>query len=145
MTADAMELERLKAMIDAHGSRPERWPAAERHAAEALLTRSAAARALLAETEALDRLLDSVPALAPTADLRAAILATVPHRTNLGLGGSWTNLWRELGGWQLAGTALAASLLLGILVGGALPIGEADGADADLLQTAWLDESFTGY
>jgi anti-sigma-K factor RskA len=154
MTRDRMDLDQLRTIIDGHGPRLEDWPAAERQAAEALMADSAAARALLAEARALDRLLDTVPALSPTPALRTAILATAPRapaRPQAGqslfgrLAEAATDLWRELGGWRLAGAALAASLVLGILAGGTLPTVQSDETSSDLLQLALLDDSYTGY
>jgi anti-sigma-K factor RskA len=146
-----MDLDQLRTIVDGRGPRLEEWPVAEQLAAEALMADSAAARALLAEARALDRLLDTVPALSPTPALRAAILATAPARPQAGqslfgrLAEAATDLWRELGGWRLAGAALAASLVLGILAGGTLPTVQSDETSSDLLQLALLDDSYTGY
>lgn len=154
MTRDGMDLDRFRVIVDGCGPRPEDWPAAERQAAEALLAGSAAARTLLAEAAALERLLDAVPALTPTPALRAAILATAPRavarsqgrQSLIGrLAEAGAELWRELGGWRLAGAALAASLVLGILAGGTLPTVQSDETNSDLLQLALLDDSYTGY
>jgi anti-sigma-K factor RskA len=149
-----MDLDQLKTIVDGRGPRLEEWPVAEQLAAEALMADSAAARALLAEARALDRLLDTVPALSSTPALRAAILATAPRaparpqreQPLFGrLAEAATDLWHELGGWRLAGAALAASLVLGVLAGGTLPTVQSDEASSDLLQLALLDDSYTGY
>jgi hypothetical protein len=72
-------VERLRALLEAYGAAPERWPDEERAGAEALLARSAAARAQRAEAEALDRLLDAAPVTAPSAALTGRVLAAAPR------------------------------------------------------------------
>jgi len=144
MTTEKLTLERLRAVIDAYGTSPPRWPAAEREAAAALLAESAAARALVTEAAPLDELLDAVPAIAPTPAMRAAILAMAPRATPR-LGDGWGTLIGEFGGWRLAGAVLAASLVLGIVSGGWLSTGLAIESPPDLLQLALLDDSVTEY
>ena len=53
----AMTLERLQTILDAYGGNPERWPAAERDAALALIASSAAARRAVNAAAPLDRAL----------------------------------------------------------------------------------------
>lgn len=53
-----MAPERFDAIIEAYGSRPERWPAEERPAALAYLNSNPQAQALVASYSALDDLLD---------------------------------------------------------------------------------------
>ncbi|HWA43089.1 MAG TPA: hypothetical protein VHA10_07750 [Hypericibacter adhaerens] len=57
-----MNVKRLEQILAAYGARPERWPATEREAAEALLARDPHAQRLLREARRLDGLLDSLPA-----------------------------------------------------------------------------------
>ena len=52
-----MMIWRFRRLIAAYGADPARWPPAQRPPAEALLARSAPARALLAEARAFDSLL----------------------------------------------------------------------------------------
>lgn len=148
MTRDAMDTERLKAIIAAYGARLERWPEAERRAALAALEGSAAMRAQLAAEAGLDRLLDGVAAPLPTPALRAAILATAPARRGrpplAALAAAWRDLAGELGGMRAAGPVLAASLALGILASGLLADSGAAG-DPDLLQLAQFDDGMTDY
>ncbi len=144
MTTEKMTLERLRAVIEAYGTNPPRWPAAEREAAAALLAESAAARALVTEAAPLDELLDAAPAIAPTPAMRAAILAMAPRATPR-LGDGWRTLVGGLGGWRLAGAVLAASLVLGIVSGGWLSTGLTTESSPDLLQLALLDDSVAGY
>jgi anti-sigma-K factor RskA len=144
MTTGKMTLERLRAVIEAYGTSPPRWPAAERQAAAALLAESAAARALVTEAAPLDELLDAVPPVAPTPAMRATILALAP-RAKPRPESSWRALIGELGGWRLAGGVLAASLVLGIVSGGWLSTDLATESSPDLLQLALLDDSVTEY
>jgi anti-sigma-K factor RskA len=149
MTTDTMTLDRLRAIVDAYGADPARWPAAERTAGEALLAGSAAARALVAEAADLDAALDAVPALQPTPAMRTAILAAAPRRAASSLLAQlregWRELFAELGGWRMAGGVLAASLVLGIVSGGLLSEGLSAETSPDLLQLAYLDDSDVEY
>jgi anti-sigma-K factor RskA len=145
-----MDLERLRAIVDAYGGDPARWPAAERPAAETLLAGSDAARALVAAAADLDAALDAVPARQPTLAMRAAILAAAPRPpapsflTRLRDG--WREVFAELGGWRTAGTVLAASLVLGIVSGGLLSDELSSSETAPgLLQLAYLDDSDVEY
>ncbi|WP_119460427.1 hypothetical protein [Rhodospirillaceae bacterium SYSU D60014] len=149
MTTDRMTLQRFEAITAAYGARPDRWPAAERDAANALLADSAAARTLLEGAAALDGLLDMVPAPAPAPTMRAAILAAAPRAATLSLAGRLAEAWRafsgEFGGFRAAGPVLAASLLLGVAAGSLLSDGAGGASDPDLLQLALLDEQFAEY
>lgn len=144
MTTEKMTLERLRAVIEAYGASTARWPEAERAAAAVLLAESAEARALVTAAAPLDELLDAAPAVAPTAAMRAAILAAAP-RARRPRGEGWRALIGELGGWRLAGGVLAASLVLGIVSGGWLSLGQTTETSPDLLQLAQLDDSLTEY
>ncbi len=70
-----MMIRRFRRLIAAYGADPARWPPGQRGRAEALLARSAPARALLAEAQAFDSLL--MADAKPPADerLAAAIVA----------------------------------------------------------------------
>jgi len=69
------DLDRLRAIIDAYGGDPLRWPDAERGPALALLARSADARRLHADALRLDAALDLLPASAPSPGLEERIVA----------------------------------------------------------------------
>jgi anti-sigma-K factor RskA len=144
MNTEKMTLERLRAVIQAYGTSPPRWPAAERQAAESLLAESAAARALVTEAAPLDALLDAAPPVTPTPAMRAAILALAP-RVRPRAGDGWRALIGELGGWRLGGAVLAASLALGIVSGGWLSTDVTVESSPDLLQLALLDDSVREY
>jgi hypothetical protein len=106
-----MTIEEFETLLLAHGASPARWPAERRGAAEALLARDAAARALLREAERLDAVVAAgVAAPAAGGALAARILdgldAAPPERI-LGLG--------RLFAWT--GSTAAAALLAGFLVG----------------------------
>jgi len=149
MTTDTMALDRLRAIVDAYGADPARWPPAERAAGEALLADSAAAQALVAEAADLDATLDAVPAPQPTAALRTAILAAAPGRAAPSLlaqlRDGWRDLFGELGGWRMGGAVLAASLVLGIVSGGLLSEALSSESAPGLLQLAYLDDSDVEY
>jgi anti-sigma-K factor RskA len=146
MSTEKMTLERLRAVIDAYGTSAQRWPETERAAAAALLAESAEARALATAAAPLDELLDAVPGITPTAPMRAAILAAAP-RGRLRRGEGWRAFIGELGGWRLAGAVLAASLVLGIVSGGWLSLGQTatEATSPDLLTLAQLDDSAAEY
>jgi hypothetical protein len=80
MSAPNMDQVRLRALLDAYGADPERWPEAERTAAQSLLAGSEAARAELAAAAALDATLDALAEPpAPSPALSARILAAAPR------------------------------------------------------------------
>lgn len=75
-------LDRLTEILDAYGADPNRWPAAERADALALVAVSPDARDLVAAAARLDAVLDALPpAQAPSAALRARIVAAAPARS----------------------------------------------------------------
>lgn len=147
-----MEFERFQELIAAYGAEPRRWPEAEREQALALLGRSPQAREALARAHATDALLDSVAVRPAPLRLRRQLLAQAPaarpHWRQ-----AFTSFWRDLGGWQLAGPALAAGLALGVGIGvGLSPLPAANGFDEDTvfqlaglaphpdLDENWIDE-----
>lgn len=150
MTKNAMTLERFATILDAYGGEVWRWPAEERVAAERLLTASPEARALRERAAILDRALEEAPSLRPSPALRRAVLQTAPAAPRAAAGPSvrdiWTAVIRGIAGWRVAGPVLAASLMLGIVTGGALNVGATHAASTDLLQLTWLDDDdFAGY
>src|SRR5262245_55245265 len=149
MAMTRMDLKRFAAIVEAYGAWPAHWPEAERAAAEALLLESPEAQALVAAAWPVDRLLDAIPALPPTADLRAAVLAGAARRPRVSLrtrlADAWRDLTGELGGWRLAGGVLAASLVLGVLTGGLLSGLAASETSPDLLRRALLDDRAAEY
>ncbi|MEN6541962.1 hypothetical protein [Parvibaculum sp.] len=127
-----MTLERLAEIAGAYGASPKLWPVDERHAAEALVAGSSDARALVAEAGDLDRLLAMAPAVeAPSTELLSRIMAARP-RAVTGLivsreerrAGLWRSIARIVwpyGPAAFPAGALAASIMLGISFGAALP------------------------
>jgi hypothetical protein len=134
---NSMELVRLGELLDAYGGDPGRWPAAERDAALALLASSPIARAQQQAARVLDSALDACTVAPPDAALRSALIASGPQPRR-----SWraslTELWRDLGGWQLAGPAFAASLALGALLPMWLDGAATDLPDEDLIAAMQL-------
>jgi hypothetical protein len=134
---NSMELTRLGELLDAYGGDPQRWPAAERDAALALLASSPIARAQQQAASVLDTALDAYTVAPPDAALRRTLIASGPQPRR-----SWraslAELWRDLGGWQLAGPAFAASLALGALLPMWLDGAAADLPDEDLIAAMQL-------
>jgi hypothetical protein len=58
-----VDIERLKVLVEVHGGDRERWPAAERLEMARLVAHDKEAAAVVAEAQALDRVLDLAPAL----------------------------------------------------------------------------------
>jgi anti-sigma factor RsiW len=103
-----MSPERFKALISAYGGAPDRWPAAERAAAE----RRLADHADLLEVErALDAALDAWAPKLASAALRERILAAGPREPRRRW--SWRQAW-------LPGAGLAAACAAGAVVGATL-------------------------
>lgn len=73
-----MSLHRLRALLDAYGAAPDRWPMEERAAALALLAKSPEAQRLRAASAQLDVLLDQAPTPHASAALIDRIL-TAAH------------------------------------------------------------------
>ena len=94
-----LTIERLRALLDAYGASPDRWPPDEREPALALLAQSTEAQALQVEAARLDALLDLVPARQPSPELVACALAGAPRGRSL---------HRRPGArrWQMAAAAL---------------------------------------
>lgn len=113
-----MGLERLQQIIEAYGADPARWPQAELVAAEALLARSAEARAALAEARTLDAALDvwKAPLPDPWAAQRIARAARdlpqrrITLRERLAAFLPLEPVWPQLAG-------LTAALVLGFFIG----------------------------
>lgn len=141
-----MDLQRLRALIEAYGAQPRRWPAAEREQARALLDASPEARQWLEQARTTDAMLDGVAARPAPAALRDRLLARTPSPRR-GWRHALAALWRELGGWSLAGPALAAGLALGVGMGvGLSPLPPTDGLDDDTLyQLAGLEAGADAY
>ena len=122
-----MTLERLKALLDAYGASPDRWPVDERPGAEALLKDNRDAQALAADTRRFDTVLDSAPAATPSPELRARILsafdrvASQPSVRRL-IDRIANIVWPGAPLWQPS-AALAVSLVAGLLLGVVSPLG----------------------
>jgi hypothetical protein len=110
-----MEMTRLREIIEAYGAEPARWPVGERAPAQALLRRSAEARAMQDDARRLDRALDLMPRIGPSPALAGRILAAAPASR-----GAWSLLrivwpfegpWRPVAAWA---SAAALGLMLGI-------------------------------
>ncbi len=135
----SMQPARFAEVLDAYGADPRRWPASERDAALALLASSPAARAQLQVAASLDAALDAHAVSPPSSALRAALIAAAPQPRR-GWRQSLAELWFDLGGWQLAAPAFAASLALGALLPMWLDERATDLPDEDLIAAMQLTD-----
>jgi hypothetical protein len=107
-----MQLDRFRALLEAYGAEPRRWPPGERVRAEEVLARSAEARALLAEAAAFDALLDEAARPVTPASDAEALIARITATPQMQLGGhsrSQRSVWVKAAG-------LAAAALIGFVV-----------------------------
>lgn len=146
MTEASMTLERFAELAAAYGAKLERWPAAERNAASALLASSDRARELLRREDWLDGELSGQAPL----ELNGAFarkLAEIPLRNpqrSWSLFRRW--LWAPALGWSLAaalGVFLGASLSDTEEAGGQ-PTASAQVAPDDAIEALALGD-FTGW
>lgn len=116
-----MRLDRFRALLEAYGAAPGRWPEDERAAATALLADSEDARTLHREAASLDDALDLVEAPAPSPELARRVEELVFERPAPAAQRSITkpSLTRRLRTWRAAWrpAVLAASGVLGLAVG----------------------------
>jgi hypothetical protein len=113
-------LDRLETALDTYGADRTRWPAPLRHELSALIADSGEARKLLRDAELFDQLLDQAPQydLSRLDGLKKRIEAAVEHQPRLVSAkqqAARSPVLRRNHGW--AATALAASLVLGVLAG----------------------------
>jgi hypothetical protein len=142
-------LDQLEATLDTYGADRTRWPAPLRHALSGLIAGNAEAQELLKKAEIFDRLLDKAPQYdaARAGRLADRIVAAAERQPRL------IADRREAMGHPalrhrhgLAATALAASLVLGVLAGQSKIFNEllvGDGARAPSIsqQLAQTDEA----
>lgn len=133
MTGTSTEREalaRFEALLDAYGAERRRWPAERRGAAEALLARSAEARALHAAAARLDALIDTAAVEPAPAHLVGRVIAAAPRpKTRDG--------W--FAGWLRPAAGLAFAAVLGLALGGFVSpfdAGSGELADADSVTLA---------
>jgi hypothetical protein len=115
-------LDRLEVALDTYGADRTRWPAPLRHDLSSLIAGNEEARKLLRDAEIFDRLLDSAPPYdaGRLGNLTERIAAAAERQPRLVAARPGARLSRPLlhrfnGG--IAATALAASLVLGVLAG----------------------------
>lgn len=137
-----MSVAELRQIYETHGADPVAWPEERRKAALALLAQSPAARAVRAEAERLDHLLDTVTAPKPSPGLVRAVRALAPsgRRSTPVPSGRALPTWLTVAGWVDAlsavprPAALAAMAIVGIGIGWIAPH-PTDGAGNATLQT----------
>jgi hypothetical protein len=110
----------LETALDTYGADRTRWPAPLRHELSALIADSGEARKLLRDAEVFDQLLDQAPQYDSSRldGLKKRIEAAVEHQPRLVSTQpppARTPVLRRNHGW--AATALAASLVVGVLAG----------------------------
>jgi len=113
-------LDRLETALDTYGADRTRWPAPLRHELSALIAGDGEARKLLRDAELFDQLLDSAPQYdaARLDSLKQRIENAVVHQPRLVASrpeAAPLTILRRFHG--LAATALAASLVLGVMAG----------------------------
>ena len=108
--------DRVRALLEAYGADPQRWPADEREEARRLI---AADPLLAAEIAAFDTLLDALPAPLPNPALRVALKA-IPERARFDWADRLFALWPFGAPWRPA-AGLVAAALVGVVVGIATP------------------------
>lgn len=72
---DMMMIAEFEELVDLHGPDPDLWPASDRPQALALLARSAAAQAVMAQARLMEQALTAMPLDQASAELRRAVLA----------------------------------------------------------------------
>ena len=105
-----MNKDRFLDIIEAYGSDPRRWPAAERDDALALVRSDAELAVVLREADRLDALLDESRPLAPSLALRSRVIAGAPR------GRAAPRRF----GWWAPGAGLAAAGVAGVVFGASL-------------------------
>jgi hypothetical protein len=119
--------ERLETLLAAYGGKPAHWPKDERAQVEAFIHANAKNLALLNDALAIDRALDTAPDVTVSAALSARILDSfdrMASRPSV----QWfirmvaNVVWPGAPVWQPS-AALAASLVVGLMLGVMLPLG----------------------
>jgi hypothetical protein len=113
-----MNVERFTHLLDAYGSDPKRWPAAERDEAMLLLQTSDVARGALLNAEQLDAVLSAGPALsdgfdAPSQELLRRVAEVPVRHPRLLERTAWWPFERA----YASVLALAAAVMFGVFVG----------------------------
>jgi hypothetical protein len=108
-----MDRQEFQDLIDAHGIHEADWPTARRAAAIVFKKTHADAAAMLSQAITLDTMLRTQASISP--QLRQALSAIAQRRQGERLG-DIVRAW-----WRMAAPAVAASALLGFVLGSGLP------------------------
>jgi len=160
MDKRAGDREALERLLDIYGADRTRWPARERLRFASVITDDEEAARMLAETQALDRLLDTAPR-ASDADvdalkerIMAAALRSAPRQFEVVGSGATTQRHAQPAARRFgfgrsewpAAAVMAASLVLGVMLGSAgtfdttmQGVAQVAGYDAATSQVALLD------
>jgi hypothetical protein len=114
--------ERFRALVEAYGTSPERWPESEREAMREFAS-SDEARAWLSEQGRVDAWLDEAPEVAPSADLLRRV-AEIPARHERASGWAW-----PFGRLRNVVAIAAAAAAMGLVVGMTTTDASPDGPD----------------
>ncbi len=120
--SDDNGLARLESVVDSYGSRPSRWPEAERDQLEALLRAQPRAREIVERAAPLDAILDQAAPTLATAELIGKLLSAAPsasRRQWRAVVWPFGPIWQPLGG-------LAAAALLSVVLTLMIPLPEAE-------------------
>ncbi len=135
-----MDLNRFRGLAEAWGGDIDRWPAEHRAAARALASKSADAKACLAEEGHLDDLILSASSERAPASLRVSV-AKIPDASPK-IGRLLADLWPFGSIWRpLAGLAAAASI--GLAVGLSVPPSSSNTVTADTTLLALSGDLYT--
>jgi hypothetical protein len=157
MTKDirAEDRQALERLLDIYGADRTRWPARERLRFASLVAEDSASRLLMAEATALDELLDFAPKASAAREhaLKERIVAAalrqahpkfaVVSRSSVTSSSGWRSWARRApasSGWA-AGGLLAASLVVGVMLGSAGTFDTAVQGIADAAGYATADSS----
>lgn len=111
--------DRVRALLEAYGADPQRWPTAEREDARRLIAADPLLAAEIDEAAAFDTLLDALPAPEPSPALRVA-LKDIPERARFDWADRLFALWPFGAPWRPA-AGLVAAALVGVVVGISTP------------------------
>lgn len=140
-----MDQERFEALVAAYGADPDRWPEAERTEALAFMDRDrTAAERLLFEARMIDAVLAAAPGQSPNPAFIDRVLASAPRPApeRAGAFAGWREALFGRRVW-LAGAGLAATCVLGALVGAAaMSTAAADLGVDEVLGATLADEEY---
>ena len=137
-----MKLKRLRALLEAYGADPARWPSDERVAASQLLQANSVARAFRSSQQTLDDALDTWEPEVPVLDMRIFEAQLPPREVVPDLLDrllAWLVPDREAAWWGPV-TEATCTLVVGVLLGSSLTA--VPEQDTNKLVDNWDDEIY---